>query len=133
MLKLLTGRAAPGLRAIAARDEIKRRAMKNWMPPNVPLAMCILAAVAAVALRAAARRPEPVWALGTEPVPVTATAVEDRPQSTASDGLHPMAGHQTAKPSRTPGRLDGPDEQMRHVFHELHAECHHALCEVCGN
>ncbi len=77
--------------------------MKQQMPPNIPLAIVIFAAVAAVALRAAARRPEPRWVLGTEPAP------------------------------GTPDRPDSSVEQMQYVFHELHADGRHALCAVCDS
>jgi hypothetical protein len=76
--------------------------MKKWMAPGVSLAIVLFAAVATVALRAAARRPEPRWMPGTEPAPVTVT---DRPASAV--------------------------EQMQHVFHELHADGRNALCTVC--
>jgi len=54
--------------------------MKNLMAPNIPLALVLLAAVAAIALRAVARRPE---APGTAPAPVTVRAGQrqSRPQS----------------------------------------------------
>ena len=38
--------------------------MKNLLTPNITLAIVLMAAMAAVALRAAARRPEPRWAPG---------------------------------------------------------------------
>ena len=44
-----------------------------------------------------------------------------------------VAGQETAERPGTPGRLAGSVEQMRYVFHELHAEARHALCEVCAN
>jgi hypothetical protein len=44
-----------------------------------------------------------------------------------------IAGQEMAKPPRTPGRPDGSLEQTQRVFHELHAEGRHALCEVCAN
>jgi hypothetical protein len=47
--------------------------MKNRMAPSISLAIVLFAAVATVALRAAARRPEPQWMPGTEPPPVTVT------------------------------------------------------------
>jgi len=75
---------------------------------DVPTAVVIIAAVAAVVLLAAARRPEPWGLLSAEPAPVTTTATDDQPQPAATSA-------------------------MRHVFHELHADGHHALCEVCGN
>jgi hypothetical protein len=55
--------------------------MKGRLPPDVPLAIVIFATVAAVALRAVARRPEPLCVVATEPAPVTATAADDGPQS----------------------------------------------------
>src|SRR5262249_4859493 len=51
----------------------RRRAVKNLMAPNIPLALVLLA-VAAVALRAAARRPEPPQAPGTGPAPAAVMA-----------------------------------------------------------
>ena len=53
--------------------------MKKQLPPDIPLAIVMFAAVAAVALRAAARRPEPRWVPGTGLAPVTATADDSRP------------------------------------------------------
>src|SRR5215471_940692 len=47
--------------------------MKNLMAPNIPVALVLLA-VAAVALRTAARRPEPPEAPGTGPAPVAVRA-----------------------------------------------------------
>jgi len=44
--------------------------MKNVMTPNITLAIVFLAAIAVVALRAAARRPEPRWAPGAETAPI---------------------------------------------------------------
>ena len=29
-------------------------------------------------------------------------------------------------------RSDSSFEQMEYVFHELHADSHHALCAICG-
>ena len=84
--------------------------MKNLMTPNITLAIVLLAAIAAVALRAAARRPEPRWApggVGSAPVAV-----------------------------RTPGsagRAASAVEQMQEIFHELHADGRHAACTVCDS
>ena len=78
--------------------------MRNRLPAGVSLAIVVLAAVAAAALGTGARRSEPREVPGTEPPPVTAT----------SEGSLPQPG------------------QMQHVFHELHAQGHHALCEVCA-
>ena len=81
--------------------------MKNLMTPNMTLAIVLLAAIAAFALRAAARRPEPRWAPGAGSVPIAV---------------------------RTPGSA-GPAasavEQMQEIFHELHADGRHAACTVC--
>ena len=44
--------------------------MRNLMTPNITLAIVLLAAMAAVALRAAARRPEPRWAPGAGSAPI---------------------------------------------------------------
>jgi len=80
--------------------------MKNRMVPSISLAIVLVAAVATVALRAAARRPELRRMPATEPAPVTVTADERRPRTVTV-------------------------EQMQHVFHELHADGRNALCAVC--
>ena len=81
--------------------------MMNQSPANVPLAIVIFAAVAAVALRAAARRAEARGIPRADSALVTAMAGDSRP--------------------------DGPGEQTQYVFHELHADGRHALCQVCNN
>jgi hypothetical protein len=81
--------------------------MKNLMTPNITLPHVLLAAMAAVALRAAARRLEPRWASGAESAPIIV---------------------------RTPGPAGRPPsavEQMRDIFHELHADGRNAACTVC--
>jgi hypothetical protein len=83
--------------------------MKNLMTPNITLAIVLLAAMAAVALRAAARRPEPRWASGAESAPIAV---------------------------RTPGssgRRTSAAEQTQDIFHELHADGRNAVCTVCDN
>jgi hypothetical protein len=102
-------------------------------PADIPMVIVIVATVAAAALRAAARRPGLWRLLGAEPPPVAVTAADDRPQSAATADVHRIAGQVTATLPGPPGRPVGSFEQMRYVFHELHAEGHHALCEVCGN
>jgi hypothetical protein len=93
----------------------------------------IFAAGAVVVLRAAARRPQPRGILGTQPAPASATA-EDGPAHPAVIAVvHHTGGQKGTKPAGTLGRPDGSAEQMQHVFHELHAEGRHALCEVCAN
>jgi hypothetical protein len=107
--------------------------MKNRMSPNIPLAIVIFAAVAAVALRAAARRPETRCLPGAEPAPVTATADDRRPQPAVTAGMCDTAGHGRA---RQPGPAGGPDstvEQMQDVFHELHADGRNALYAICDS
>ena len=81
--------------------------MKNLMTPNITLAIVLLAAMAAVALRAAARRPEPRWAPGAEPVPIA------------------------VRTPGSPGRAASAVEQMQDIFHELHADGRNAACTVC--
>ena len=107
--------------------------MRNAVPANLPLVIVIVVAGAAVALRAAARRPEPRGVLGSAPGPVTATAEDRLPEPAVVADVHHTAGQDMATPPGTLGRSDGPAEQMQRVFHELHAEGRHALCEVCAN
>jgi len=83
--------------------------MKNLMTPNITLAIALLAAMAAVALRAAARRPEPRWAPGAGSAPVAV---------------------RTPGP---PGRPASVVEQMQDIFHELHADGRNAACTVCDS
>ena len=107
--------------------------MRNALPANVPQIIVMFAAGAAVALWAAARRPGPCVVLGTEPAPVTATAEDSLPRPAVMAGVHHTAGREMAEPRGSLGRPDGSAEQMQHVFHELHAEGRHALCEVCAS
>jgi hypothetical protein len=83
--------------------------MKNVMTPNITLAIVLLAAVAAVALRAAARRPEPgqVPGAGSAPNAVRTPGPPVRPASAAT--------------------------QARDIFHELHADGRNAACAVCDS
>ena len=81
--------------------------MKNLITPNITLAIVLLAAMTAVALRAAARRPEPRWPSGAESAPITV---------------------RTPGP---PGRQANAVEQMQDIFHELHADGRHDACTVC--
>jgi hypothetical protein len=109
---------------------ITRRATINRLPPNVPLAAAIFAAMAVVALRAAARRPQPRLRHPARSAPGPAMAEDRRPQPAVTAGTPRLAGGETAKSPCT-GRPGGSVEQMQYVFHELHADYHHALCEVC--
>ena len=81
--------------------------MKNLMTPNITLAIVLMAAIAAVAFRAVARRPEPRWAPGAGSAPVI-----------------------TRTPG-SPGRSASAVEQMQDIFHELHADGRNAACTVC--
>ena len=83
--------------------------MKNLMTPNVTLAIVLLAAMAAVGLRAAARRREPRWAPGAESAPVAVITPD------------------------SPGRLASAVQQMQDIFHELHGDGRNAACTVCDS
>lgn len=105
--------------------------MNIQMAPNIPLALALFAAAAAVALRAATRRPEPRPEHGAESGPTTVTAGGRRPRPAVTTGTHDRAGRDVPRsPGRT-GRPAGAVEQTQHVFHELHADGRNALCAVC--
>jgi hypothetical protein len=105
--------------------------MKNRMAPDIPRAIVLLAAVTAVALRAAVRRPEPRRVPGTEPAAVTVTAEESRSRPAVTTGTQDGAGHDMAGLPGSQGRPAGAVEQMQHIFHELHPDARNALCAVC--
>lgn len=81
--------------------------MKNVVTPNVTLAIVLLAAMAAVALRAAVRRPAPRWAPGAESAPIAV---------------------RTPSPPAWPASVAA---QTQDIFHELHADGRNAACTVC--
>jgi hypothetical protein len=81
--------------------------MRVWMAPSIPLTIVLFTALAAVVLRAAARRPEPGRVPGTQLAPVTV-----------------LAGETPPRPGVAPGQ---------HVFHELHPQGRNALCAVCDS
>ena len=83
--------------------------MKKLMTPNITLAIALVAGMAAVALRAAAGRPEPRWAPGAGSAPVAVRA------------------------PGPPGRPASAVEQMQDIFHELHADGRNAACTVCDS
>src|SRR5215469_6782987 len=95
--------------------------MKKLMAPKVPLALVLLA-VAAVALRAAAKRPGP---------PVTAGQSQPRPAGIT--GRHDGTGGAMARAPAVAGRPASAVDQARHIFHELHADGRHTLCTVCDS
>jgi hypothetical protein len=103
------------------------------MAPGIPLAIAVVAVLAATAPRAAARRPGPQEVPGTEPTRVPVTAVRDRPRLAVTAGTHDRAVRQRARPPRPPGRSARSVEQAQHVFHELHADGRNALCVVCDS
>lgn len=107
--------------------------MRNRLPVSVPLAIVMFAAVVAAALRAGARRSEPREVLSTEPPSATATAENSLPQPAVTAPVYGTAGQEGVKLPGTLGRPDASVDQMQYVFHELHAEGRHALCEVCAN
>ena len=83
--------------------------MRDLMTPNITLAIVLVAAIAAVALRATARRPEPRWASGAESAPIA------------------------LRTPRSPSRPASVVEQMQDIFHELHADGRNAVCTVCDS
>ena len=109
--------------------------MRNLMAPNIPLALVLVAAVAAVALRAAARRPEPPESPGTAAAPVTVIAGQrqSQPHPAVTTGRHDTTGGEMARPPAHPGRPANAVDQARRIFHELHADGRHASCGVCDS
>jgi hypothetical protein len=105
--------------------------MTTPIAPGIPLAIAVVAVLAAAALRAAARRPRPQGVPGTEPTRVPVTAMQNRPRLTVTAGTHDRAVRQRARPPRLPGRPAHAVEQAQHVFHELHADGRNAFCVVC--
>jgi len=106
--------------------------MRNPMAPSIPLALVLVAAVAAVALRAVARRPE---APGTAPAPATAITGQrqSQPQPAVTTSGHDGTGGDMARPPAHPGRPAHAVDQARHIFHELHADRRHPSCAVCDS
>jgi hypothetical protein len=92
------------------------------MAPNVPLATVVFAAVAAVALRAAARRSKPPQAPGTRPAPVTVMAgqSQSQPQTAVTTGTHDGTRGELARPPAPCGRPASAVDQAQHIFPELH-------------
>jgi hypothetical protein len=107
--------------------------MKNQMAPNILLVIVFLAAVGAVARRAAARRPEPQGVHGARPAPITLTAGEIQSRPAAAIGTHNGTGHEMAKPPVSRGRPAITLEQAQYIFHDLHAEGRNTLCAVCDS
>jgi hypothetical protein len=81
--------------------------VKNPMAPNIVMTIVLFAAVAAVALRTVARRPEP-GALGTGPAQVTVMTGQSQPPPAVVD-------------------------QAQYIFHELHPYGRNTSCTVCDS
>ena len=81
--------------------------MKKLMTPDITLAIVLWAAMAAVGLEAAARRPEPRRAPESAPIAVRAYG--------------------------SPGRPASAIKQMQVIFHELHGDGRNAVCTVCDS
>ena len=107
--------------------------MKNPMAPNIVLTIALFAAVAAVALRAVARRPEPPEAPGSGPAPVTVMTGQSQPQAAVGTGTHDGAGGEMARPPAPPSRLISAVDQAQHIFHELHPYGRNTFCTVCDS
>jgi len=105
--------------------------MKNPMAANIALAIVIFAALAAVALRAAARRSEAQVVSGTEPRTGHGDGDGSPPRPAVTTGTHDGAGREMARPPASPGRPASAVGQVQHIFHELHADGRNALCTVC--
>jgi hypothetical protein len=105
--------------------------MKVWMAPNIPLTIVVFAALAAVVIRAAARRPEPRRVPGTKLAPVTVTADESQPRPGLTAVTHNGAGREAARPTALAGRPAAAVGRSQHIFHELHPQGRNALCAVC--
>ena len=104
--------------------------MKNLMVANIPLALTVVAALAAVAIRATARRPE---APGPAPVTVIAGQSQGQPQPGVTAERHDGTEGEMASPPAPPGRPASAVDQAQRVFHELHADGRHTFCAVCDS
>ena len=104
--------------------------MRNLIAPNIPLALVLFAALAAVALRAAVRRPA---APGPAPLTVNAGQRQSQPQPAVTAGRHDGTGSEMARPPAHPGRPANAVGQAQHIFHELHAEGRHTSCAICDS
>jgi hypothetical protein len=107
--------------------------MKNRVAANIPLAIVFSAAVAALALWAAARRPEPHGVPATEPASVMVMADESQPRPSETTGTNDGAGREMTRTPTLPGRPASAVEQIQHIFHELHANERNTLCAVCDS
>lgn len=104
--------------------------MKSQMAPDILLAIVLVAAVGAVALR---RRSEPQAVPGTRPVPATVRADRNQPRPAVTIGTPDGTGHEMVRPPSPRGRPAITVEQTQHIFHELHAAGRNTLCAVCDS
>jgi hypothetical protein len=104
--------------------------MKSQMAPDIVLAIVLVAAVGAVALR---RRPELQASPGTRPALATVRADKNQARPAVSIGLLDGTGHELARPPAPRGRPAITVEQTQHIFHELHAAGRNNLCAVCDS
>jgi Na+-transporting methylmalonyl-CoA/oxaloacetate decarboxylase gamma subunit len=107
--------------------------MNDWMAPNIPLTIVVFTALAAVVLRAVARRPEPEPVPSAKPALVTVTAEESQPRPAVTAITHNGAGREAARPRALPGRPAGEVGRAQHIFHELHPQGRNAVCAVCDS
>lgn len=104
--------------------------MKSQMAPDILLAIVLVVAVGAVALR---RRAEPQLVLGTGPVPATVRADGNQSRPAVAIGTLDGTGHDMARLPAPRGRSAITVDQTQHIFHELHAEGRNTLCAVCDS
>lgn len=104
--------------------------MNSQMAPEILLAIVLVAAVGAVALR---RRLEPQAVPGTRPAPATVRVDENQSRAVLAIGRLDGTGHEMARPLTSRGRSAITVEQTQLIFHELHAEGRNALCAVCDS
>jgi hypothetical protein len=107
--------------------------MTNPMMLAIPLAIGVLAALAAAALRDAANRRGPQGVPRTGPAPIPVTADQSQLWPAGTTGTHDHAVRQMARPPRPRGRPARAVVQAQHIFHELHADGRNALCAVCDS
>jgi hypothetical protein len=104
--------------------------MKSQMAPDILLAIVLVAAVGAVALR---RRPELQAMPATRPAPATVRADMNRSRPAVTIGTLDGTGHEMARPPAPRGRPAITVEQTQHIFHELHPAGRNSLCAVCDS
>lgn len=104
--------------------------MKSQMAPDILLAIVLVAALGAVALR---RRAEPQVVPGTSPAPATVRVDGNQSRPAVAISMLDATGHDMVGPPAPRGRPAITAEQTQHIFHELHAEGRNTLCAVCDS